>query len=216
MRIIPFTLIVLLALSGAQAAELKADKDRRAVMVPAKIAPRKISTLDEVYPIEVIATAPHPRGQKAHETVVVTDVKPSEVHKALESLGLKSGKPARGEDARAEGPLVSIHLEFAAEDGPKRVPIERTLVDKKTGKTLPALNWRFTGSALKQTDPAKPDKTYGADVTGTLIGIFPVTDETVIQTDLTLKDEPLIKLETNTKVLPPEGSPVTLIIEVKR
>ena len=30
--------------------------------------------------------------------------------------------------------------------------------------------------------PTKPDKVYGADVSGTLISIFPVTDETVFQT----------------------------------
>ena len=61
----------------------------------------------------------------------------------------------------------------------KRVPIEKTLIDPKTNKNLPRLKWRFTGSVLTQTDPNKPDKVYGADVTGTLISIFPVTNQTV-------------------------------------
>src|SRR6476661_6475462 len=67
------------------------DKEKKTVTVPAKVAPRKINDprYTEIYPIEAIATAPFPKGQKAHETVVTVDVVPSEVHKALESLGLK-------------------------------------------------------------------------------------------------------------------------------
>ena len=79
---------------------------------------------------------------------------------------------------------------------------------------MPNLKWTFTGSIDKQPDPNKPDKVYGADSTGTLIAIFPVTDETVFQTNLTMKDEPLIKLDTNTKVLPEVGTDVLLVIQV--
>src|SRR5262245_66638349 len=71
------------------------DKDKKTITVPCKIAPRKLPNLNEIYPIEVIACWPAPKGQKAHETVVVYDAKPSEIHKAVESLGLKAGKPAR-------------------------------------------------------------------------------------------------------------------------
>ena len=89
------------------------------------------------------------------------------------------------------------------------------MVDRKSGKSLPKLKWHFTGSAMTQVDPDKPDKVFGADNTGTLISIFPVTDETVVQSGLTLKEEKLIKLETNTKLLPAEGTAVTLVIVAK-
>src|SRR5437588_7550942 len=84
------------------------DKDKRTVTVDAKIAPRKLEYLKgEVYPIEVIACWPHPRGKKAHETVVTIDVMPSAVHKALESLGVQAGKPVMGEsDKPPQGPEV--------------------------------------------------------------------------------------------------------------
>jgi len=82
------------------------DTKARRVTIPCKIAMRKLPTLKEIYPLEVIASYPHPRGQKAHETVVTFDIKPSEVHKAMESLGLKPGKPAKGVGAAAEGPEV--------------------------------------------------------------------------------------------------------------
>jgi hypothetical protein len=191
------------------------DKEKKSVTIACKIAPRKLPNLTEVYPIEVIATLPSPEGKKAHETVVTFSAKPSEIHAALVGLGLKPGKPALGEDAAATGPEVKVSLEISGPDGkPKVVPIEKTLVDRKTGKPLPALKWIFTGSVVKEA-PGKTEKNYAADTTGTLIAIFPVTDETVIQTNLTMKEEPLLKLETNPKVLPAEGMPVRLIIEVK-
>jgi hypothetical protein len=195
---------------------LSVDKEKKSIAIACKIAPRKLPNLTEVYPIEVIATLPTPEGKKAHETVVTFTAKPSEIHAALVGLGLKPGKPALGEDATAAGPEVKVSLEVPGPDGnPKIMPIEKTLVDRKTGKPLPPLKWIFTGSAVKESAPGKQDKVYAADTSGTLIAIFPVTDETVLQTHLTMKEEPLLKLETNTKVLPAEGTAVKLIIEVK-
>jgi hypothetical protein len=193
-------------------------KDMKRVVVDARVAPRKINDprFKEVYPIEVIASWPFPRGQKSHETVVTIEANPSEVHKGLEQLGLKAGKPVVGDvKETAEGPEVNIFLEFTGpDDQPKRLPIEKVLVDRKTNKNLPKLKWRFTGSVMTQTDPNKPDKVYGADLTGTLISIFPVTNQTVFQTNLTMKEEKFVKLETDQKALPKEGTPIKLVIEV--
>jgi len=55
---------------------------------------------------------------------------------------------------------------------------------------------------------------YGADLTGTLVTIFPVTNEVVLQTNLKFDDQNFLKLETDKKLLPKEGTPVKLIIEV--
>src|SRR5262249_52588660 len=194
------------------------DKDKRTVTIDAKIAPRKINDprYKEIYPIEVIACWPFPQGQKAHETVVTVDVKPSAVHKALEDLGLRAGKPVVGQvKKQAEGPEVAIFLAFKGEDGQeKKVPIEKTLVDPKTNKKMPKVKWRFTGSIMKKPDPNKDEQVYAADLTGTLIAIFPVTDETVFQTHLAFKDQEALRLETDKTLLPKEGEPVKLIIEV--
>src|ERR1017187_5932308 len=76
------------------------DKPAKTITINAKIAPRKLQHLKgEIYPLEVIATWAHPKGKKAHETIVTIDdsIKPSEIHKALESLGLKAGTAARGQ-----------------------------------------------------------------------------------------------------------------------
>jgi hypothetical protein len=186
------------------------DREKRTVTVAAKVAPRKIDDprYKEIYPVEVFATFPFPRGKKAHETVVTFESKPSEVHKALESLGLKPGKPARTEKDVAEGPEVRIFVEAAG----KRVPIDRLLVDRKSELPMPKVKWLFTGSVETKPDPDKDEKVYGADLTGTLIAIFPVTAETVFQSSLTLRDEKYVKLETNKKLLPAEGTAVKLVI----
>jgi hypothetical protein len=196
---------------------LTVDKSKRTLTIACAIAQRKLPNLADIYPIEVIACYPAPRGQKAHETVVTfTGVKPSSVHKALVELGLQPGKPAVGEGKRAEGPELRIYLEFTGADGrAKRLPIEQTLVDRKTHKPIGQLKWHFTGSVLKQPDPEKDTRVYGADLTGTLMTLLPVTDETVIQSSLRAEDEPAFKLETNRTVLPRERTPARLVIEVK-
>lgn len=199
-------------------AKAEVDAAARTVRIPCRIAPRKLPNLKEVYPLEVVATYPAPLGQKAHETVVNFDVRPSEVHKALrEAFGLSPGTPSRSEDAAGTGPAVAIYIEVPGLGGkPVRVPLEKAMVDRRTGKPLPALKWVFTGSAERQPDPNKPDRVYGADLTGTLISIYPVTDETVFQSSLTMREAALLKLEVNRNLIPEEGTAAVLLIEAKR
>ena len=201
--------------AGQDKAAVVVDKDKRTVSVPAKVAPRKLEHLKgEVYPIELIAGWGHPRGKKAHEIVVAIDVLPSDVHKGLEALGLKAGKPAKGPDAKAEGPAVLVYFEVPEGSTSKKVAIEKVLIDPKSKKQAPKMTFRFTGSAMVAPDPTKPDdKKYGADLTGSLVCLFPVTDEVVLQTDWTMKDEKYLKLDVNAEALPKEGGAVRLVIE---
>jgi len=197
---------------------VKVDKAKKTVSIDAKIAPRKLEYLKgEIYPIEVIACWPHPKGKKAHETIVTIDAMPSAVHKALEELGLKAGTPIMGAGKdHAKGPDVNIFLEVPTPDGEsKRVSIDKTLIDSRTGKPFPkTVKWRFTGSVMSKPDPNQDETAYGADLSGTLAVIFPVSNQTVFQSSLTMEYESLMKLETNTKLLPKEGTPVKLVIEV--
>ncbi|HEX8914827.1 MAG TPA: PQQ-binding-like beta-propeller repeat protein [Humisphaera sp.] len=199
-------------------AKVTVDKAAGTVTIPCRIAPRKLPNLKEIYPLEVVATYPAPLGQKAHETVVNFDARPSDVHKALQEVfALSPGAPSRSEDAAGTGPEVAIYIEVAGLGGqPMRVPLEKAMVDKKTGRPLPKLKWIFTGSALRQPDPNKPDKVYAADLTGTLISIFPVTDETVFQSNLTNVEGSLLKLDVNRNLIPAEGTEAAIVIEVKK
>ncbi|MSQ93371.1 MAG: hypothetical protein EXR98_02310 [Gemmataceae bacterium] len=193
------------------------DNDARTVTIDAKVAPRKLPNLDKIYPLEVIACWPAPKGKKAHETIVIIDARPSDVHKALESLGLKAGKPIMGQ-GEPKGPAVNVFFLIPDSTGlDRRVTMDKAMVDSRNGKPFPKnIEWRFTGSTMTSPDAAKDEKIYGADYSGTLMAIFPVTSETVLQTELTIKQEGIMKLEVNTKVLPKEGTPVKLVIEVKK
>ena len=231
---VAFGIAACLLVVGASVAEEKkeaaksgvtVDATKKAVTIDAKVAPRKLEHLKgEQYPIELIACWPHPKGKKAHETVVTIDADPSEVHKALEQLGLKPGKPAKGSapkegdpDPKAEGPEVNVFIEVPdGAGGTKRLTMDKVLMDPKTKKAPPKITFVFTGSVMTAVDPNKPDvKKYGADVTGSLITLFPVTDEVVLQTGWTMKEEKFLKLEVRPDVLPKEGTPVKLVIEAK-
>lgn len=197
-------------------AELVVDKTAGSITLPCTIAPRKLPHLKEIYPLEVMAT--YPKGQKAHETVVNFEgIKPSMVHRALIDLGVKPGKGAVGEGARATGPELKVFLEFLGKgDKVQRLPIEKVLVDEKKGQALPALQWHFTGSAFRQPDPEKEDYVYGADLSGTLITLFPVTEDAVIQSSWTLPGEGSLRLEVLPGLLPKEGTAAKLIVQVVR
>jgi hypothetical protein len=175
------------------------DKGKRLIRIDARVAPRKLEYLKgAVYPIEVVACWPHPRGKKAHETVVTVEALPSAVHAALVQLGLKPGTPVLGQSKQPpQGPECKVYLEIPDSAGTtRRVSLDKTLVDERTGKPFPkSVTWRFTGSVLSD-DPATGKKVYGADMSGTLITIFPVTDQAVFQTNLTMEYEHLMKLET--------------------
>src|SRR5262249_7659905 len=133
-----------------------------------------------------------------------------------EQLGLKPGKPAVGEGKKAEGAELKVFLEFTGADGQaRRLPIEQTMVDRKTQQPIGTLKWHFTGSVMKRPNPESNDQEYGSDVTGTLMTVLPVTDEAVIQSNLKASDEAAYKLETNKGALPKEGSPAKLIIQAK-
>ncbi|HET6246348.1 MAG TPA: FG-GAP-like repeat-containing protein [Tepidisphaeraceae bacterium] len=197
-------------------AKIVVDLPHKTIRIPARIAPRKLAYLKDIYPLEVIACWPHPLGQKAHETVVNFDAKPSDIHNALVAMGLKPGHPDAGPGKPSQGPEVDITISIPGLDGkPRELPLEKVMAEPRTGKPLPKIKWIFTGSSMVKPDPDKPTELYGADMTGTLISIVPVTDETVFQTNLTMKEEPLLKLEDNINVLPPVGTPVELIIRAK-
>jgi hypothetical protein len=190
------------------------DKAHRWIDLPAQVAPRKLPSLKDIYPLEVVATYPTPQGQKAHETVVITEVLPSDVHKAISELGGKAGAPIKG-DGVPTGSAVRLWLVLTGPSGKDRmIPIEKTIIDTRTGKTLPPLRWFFTGSAYRQLDPNRPEKSYGADIGGTFATIYAVTDETIIQGDLPMDAQSYLHLEMNRNIVPDEGTPVRLRIEV--
>ena len=108
---------------------VKVDKDKREVRVAAE-ATKRTSPMGKQWPIEVFFCVE--RG-KMHETVFHTTAKPSEIHKALEAIGLKKGEPALPADAtengkyqEPKGDKVDVFIEWTDADG-------KTVTDGKVG-----------------------------------------------------------------------------------
>jgi len=204
---------------GAGAGGILVDKKNSRVIIDVEIAPRKLPHLKQIYPIEVMVAGA--QGKKAHETVLVSDASPGQVHRALEQLGLKAGRPGIADKRRPVGPEVRIWIEYPGRSGlSKKVDLASAVVDRRTGLALDGgasaaegrVRWLFTGSAMVKVDPASEKRSYGADFSGTMVTIFPVTDETVFQSTLGMDAEALFSLEV-AGILPPVGSKARLLIE---
>jgi len=197
----------------AASAKLTIDMEKRTISIPCNIAPRKLPTLADIYPLEVIACHPAPIGQKAHETIVTTEVKPSELYAALVQLGLKPGVPARGLEGEPTGPEVRLLLEFPDLTGrPRTMRIEDVIADALTGRGILPLKWRFTDATPRHQTGYNANRDYAADLSGTLITLFPITAETVIQSTQSMKSRAVLNLDTRKDILPPEGTPARLIV----
>jgi outer membrane protein assembly factor BamB len=189
------------------------EREKRRVVIDARMAPRKLPHLEGIYPIEVLAAQPH--GAKAHETVVTIDAMPSAIHEALEALGLHAGTPGLGEEP-GRGPEVRIAIEFEGPGGvARRVEAGDSVLDRRTGLPLgKGLVWRFTGSSPVRLDPTQETESYGADSSGTFACVYPVSRETVIQSSLGMDDESVLELEV-APWMPPVGTAVRLIVLVE-
>jgi len=154
-------------------------KDARMLVRPGLLASRKDQTvriwaratgISSDDPLEFILIPPD--SGKDYEAAAVAFVKPSDVHAALEFIGMKPGRPVNyGKDQYwPKGERVVVHMEWEqqAADPPNERPqkmrarAEDLIVDVRTGKTLPREGFVFAGSF--RITPAGADKpVYAAD-----------------------------------------------------
>jgi hypothetical protein len=160
------------------------------------------------YPLEFLSVL---SNTNEYEAVVRSDAKPSDLHLALLMIGLKPGQPVHySESTKAwlppTGPPVDIWFEYQKDGKSIKVPAYRWMRDVKTKKQAPPMAWVFTGSRVMD------DHTYAADATGCLIG--------VINNEYSVLDVPALKsraleareYERNPDLIPPTGTPVTMIL----
>ena len=153
--------------------------------------------------LEVIACSPNTRE---HETLIVSDVKPSHLHAALLLIGLTPGRPARWAlkdnvlvSTPPTGDRVSVRVISTDKAGattesdpldwisssarPARFA-ESELAVARSGN-LPAPGWVFAGSRLIKRKPpgsspdAAPQDFYDADGSGTIIGLTTFGSEVI-------------------------------------
>jgi hypothetical protein len=106
-----------------------------------------------------------PNSGHDYEAVAVSKAIPSDVHAALEFIGLPPGRPVH-RDALQYWPRGERVFAFIVKEDGSRIPLEDTILDLQTGKTLPRDGFVFTGS-LQVPDTATtnepPRMIYAAD-----------------------------------------------------
>lgn len=159
-------------------------------------------------------------GTREHESLLVTETKPSDVHAALLLLGLEPGAPGSwtldGDAVKVtppRGPRVELAIAFEAGGTRREVPLA-SWVRGADGRAF-AGSWVFSGSRF-----AKNPKSWGegehyvADFSGSLAGLVTFGDETLAATTVIPDqiDVEAANWQSWTERMPAEGTPATFII----
>lgn len=165
--------------------------------------------------LEVIVCIP---DTKEHESLVVTDAMPSEVHAALLAIGAEPGRPGswqwNGTQMTSVAPTgSSLDVRFMHSDGSSSAIGEWT-INSDTGERFGADGrWVFAGSRFVEWQGRE---FYDADGTGTLVGLTTFGSETVAWSDVISHESrvqaPVWKADNDT--MPRLGTPVTVRIEL--
>jgi hypothetical protein len=163
-------------------------------------------------PLEYLATSPG--GMKEYETLLELDASGSEFNLACILLGLERD-PNQGPYWQfSKDPLSGprVELQVAWQDGGKRreVSAAEALLDPKDDTKPASVEWVYMGSLM---NPA--DGLYAADVAGTLVG-FVHDANSIIESVYGLGIGAYGSVSGNPDKLPPEGTPIELIVRIPR
>jgi hypothetical protein len=188
-----------------QIGRIVVDKKARRFTVPGRV-----HVLGK--PLEYLVTSPG--GMKEYETLLEADASGSEFNLACILLGLERD-PRQGvyyqfSQEPLSGPRVNIRV--AWQDGRKRreVSAAEALLDAKADVRPESVEWVYMGSLMNPTDGQ-----FAADITGTRGG-FVHDANSIIESVKGLGIGAYGSVSGNAAVLPPEGSPIELIVEVPR
>jgi hypothetical protein len=162
-------------------------------------------------------------GTREHESLLVVETKPSEVHAGLLLLGLEPGQPGRWryEDGavRSEvpsGPAIELLVRWRDDEGEHERPLVEW-VRGADGRSFPA-EWVFAGSVFAPHPPSwkEPGQYYVADITGSLVGLVTFGDETIAARAVIpdLIDIEAANWQAWTERMPPAGHPAILVLRV--
>lgn len=171
------------------------DRNRREVTVPGKT--RLTGGFVEYFAVG-------PLG-KVHESVLTLDVEPLHLQTALLALGLQPSNNLRtqGDGRVPAGDPVDLRVQWKRGGAPEDHRAEDLLVDVERQKPMEATHWVFTGSRVQ-------GRTFMADATQSLVATYRDPDA-ILNHPLPggSNDE---AYRPNAALLPPIGTPVTLLI----
>ncbi|MDO5579712.1 MAG: YdjY domain-containing protein [Planctomycetia bacterium] len=149
---------------------------------------------------------------KEHESIVSLPIKPHLIHAGLLIIGAKPGSPARFDPVfvPAKGEKIAIHIRWLDSGGvQKEINAKEWIRESKTQKTM-SDSWVFTGG-LFGTD-SKGKKYYLADLSGEIFGVANFPGSVLDVPFESTADNDNLFYQPNTEKIPPEGTPITLIL----
>ncbi len=162
-------------------------------------------------------------GTRTHESVLITEAKPSHIHAALLLIGLEPGRPGlwkidpddpKGEKWIVEPPrgaAVSITVQWTdTQEQQHEVPIRQWVRDFHGHDLLPDEPWIFGGSMMKADYTGEVG--YLADRTGSIAGLVTFGDELLGWCEVLPDQEAVMapEWEANTEAMPEPFTPVTI------
>ena len=156
------------------------------------------------------------QGTRDHESLITVSMPPSSIHAALLLAGLEPGRPGHWrvrDDGALElmpptGAAVGVEVEWTDASGQaQREPLAEWI--KSGGASVP-LSFVFAGSVMRDRS-AVP---YAADQSGSVIGLVTFGDEPVASVTVVPDRADIAEpsLQAWTERMPPEGTPVTVVI----
>jgi len=152
-------------------ANLKAHKGNADMLVlPGLVADRKERTVEVLAESTGLAAEETAEflliGQESshgYEALLWSFAKPSDVHRALEFIGLKPGTPVNPAMLRFWADGDRVNLDIREDGGTNTIPIEQLILDTETGETLPEEGFIFTGSIMVRPRQGQDKPQYAAD-----------------------------------------------------
>jgi len=167
--------------------------------------------------LELIATTEGPNS-RGHEAIVTINAKPSEIHLALLTLGLKPGHPMINKHVEGRflpdppsGPGLHVFFVYQVKGQTIQTPAHEWVIDQATGQPLADTHWLFTGSQFRQW---QGKEYYMADENGNAVSLVNFGDDLIVrQTDTTQNNDGQ-DLQLNEAAALPYGTPLILRIQI--
>jgi hypothetical protein len=101
-------------------------------------------------------------SNKGYEALLWSHARPSDIHRALEFIGMKAGNAFHPGELRywAKGERVVTTIAV----GDDEIPLESLIIDNRTGRRLPAVGFVFAGSSIVNPPGNPAQKLYAADI----------------------------------------------------
>lgn len=161
-------------------------------------------------PLELFAYAKAPQ-HKEHESIVLLQSKPQRIYQALGLIGLTPGQTTRyfPETRRIRLPTgdpVDVLVRYEAKGVQTTVSACDWMLDAEAGAPMSPRTWLFTGSERYD------DGTFCADIDGTVVTVVDFPSSVLGLAGRHSDSDADLWLKANTKAIPPDGTPVTLIL----